>query len=358
MSKSDNLEGRQLDATAVNLVAVYGKVQQIIRGEIPLPEVVELFPTNYCNFACPFCRCGKYHGDRSQYLDFAALSNLLDELLQKGIKTLEMGGGGEPLEHPRIKEVLARLAQERFHLGLITNGYVLTEKGELLDLLLQCADWVRFSVDAITDDVYRTVHGRPGLSYFALKEIMVEMLKKVDVKPQMDQRPKIGMKLIVQQPNESQILQAIDEALEIGVHYLQFKWLEEHPWSIPLERRPQLVDDLKRKVADVPQERLTVDLLPGYGGPRMQGRCIMSVLHPLIDWDGSIYMCAFFHHRKQSHSIGNIMHSQFFQCWGSEHHREQIKGVNPNQCVPNCPLLRYNPVIEFIRKEAFRFHYI
>jgi radical SAM protein with 4Fe4S-binding SPASM domain len=358
MSKNDNLEGRQFDATAVNLVAVYDKVLQITRGEIPLPEVVELFPTNYCNFACPFCRCGKYHGDRSQYLDFAALSNLLDELSQKGVKTLEMGGGGEPLEHPRIEEILTRLAKEGFRLGLITNGYVLTEKRELLDLLLQCADWVRFSVDAITNDVYRSVHGRRGLSYSTLKEIMVEMVQGVNAKPQMDQRPKIGMKLIVQQPNEGQILQAVDEALEMGVHYLQFKWLEEHPWSIPLERRPQLADNLERKVAEVPQERLTIDLLLGYGGPSVQGRCIMSVLHPLIDWDGNIYMCAFFHHRKQSHSIGNITQSQFFQCWGSEHHREQIKGVDPKQCVANCPLLRYNPIIEFIQKEAFRFHYI
>ncbi|MBF0345911.1 MAG: radical SAM protein [Nitrospirae bacterium] len=188
-----------------------------------------MFLTNYCNFACPYCRCGKYHGDRSQYMDFAALSNLLDELSQRGIKTLEMGGGGEPLEHPRIEEILTRLAKDGFRLGLITNGYVLTEKLALIDLLLQCADWVRFSVDATTNDVYRSVHGRPSLSYLTLKEIMVKMVQSVNAKPQMDQRPKIGMKLIVQQPNENQIHQAIDEALEIGVHYLQFKWLSESP---------------------------------------------------------------------------------------------------------------------------------
>jgi radical SAM protein with 4Fe4S-binding SPASM domain len=358
MTNSDNFERRRLDPTAVNLVAVYDKVLQIIQGEIPLPEVVELFLTNYCSFACPFCRCAKYHGDRSEYMEFGVLSNLLDELSQKGVKTIEMGGGGEPLEHPKIKEIITRLAKDGFRLGLITNGYVLTEKRELMDLLLQCADWVRFSVDSVTNDVYPLVHGRHDLSYSALKEIMAEMVRGVNAKPQMDQRPRIGMKLIVQQPNESQILQAVDEALEIGVHYLQFKWLEEHPWSIPMERRGELVDNLEKKIAEVAQERLTIDLLLGYGGPRMQGRCMMSVLHPLIDWDGNIYMCAFFHHRKQSHSIGNITQSQFFQCWDAKHHREQMKGIDSNQCAPNCPLLRYNPVIEFIKEEHFRFHYI
>lgn len=358
MAQIDNTESRYLDATAANLIAVHEKVLQIVRGEIPLPEVVELFLTNYCTFACPFCRCAKYRGDRSEYLDIAVVIELLNELLDKGVKTIEFGGGGEPLEHPQISNIFERLKEQGFRAGLITNGYVLTQRREVVDLLLQCGDWVRFSVDAISDDVYRTVHGRNNLSYQTLRETMAEMAQSVRAKTGIDQRPKIGMKLIVQQPNEHQVLAAIDEALEIGVHYLQFKWLEEHPWSVPLERRPRLIEQINKRVADLAQESLTVDLLLGYGGQKMQGRCIMNVLHPVIDWDGTIYICAFFHHRKQSHSIGNIINSRFFDCWGALHQRQQISKIDQNQCVPNCPLLRYNPVIRFIQQEGFRFRYI
>jgi 2-iminoacetate synthase ThiH len=67
---------RGLDATAANLILVSDKVRQVVAGQIPLPEVVELFLTNYCNFTCPFCRCAKYHGDTGQFMDFDTLARL------------------------------------------------------------------------------------------------------------------------------------------------------------------------------------------------------------------------------------------------------------------------------------------
>ena len=84
----------------------------------------------------------------------------------------------------------------------------------------------------------------------------------------------------------------------------------------------------------------------------------MNVLHPLINWDGNIYLCAFFHHRKERHCIGNIYEGGFFQHWGTSLHKEKIKLANPIECVPNCPLLRYNESIKFISEEAYRFLYI
>ena len=357
-SGTRNTANRYLDATAANLIAVQDKVLRILKGEIPDPEVVELFITNYCSFACPYCRCAKYHGNRSEFLDFTVLARLLDDLTKRGVKTIELGGGGEPLEHPVITDIFERFVKNEFRVGLITNGYVLIGREDLTDLLLGCADWVRFSLDAIANDTFRIVHGRHDLSYEELSQTISCLVARVRAKPDLEQRPKIGIKLIVQKPNEHQILDAVDEALRLGVHYLQFKWLEGHPWSLDPERRKPLVDRLEERVAALPAGSLTVDLLPGYGGPKAEGRCVMSVLHPLIDWDGTIYVCAFFHHRKISHSIGSLAAKGFFDLWGSEHHREQIDGVDPYQCVPNCPLLRYNPVIDFIREESFRFRYI
>jgi len=349
---------RSLDANVVNLIAVYPKVLQILNGEIPLPEVVELFLTNYCNFACPHCRCATHHGDATQFLDVEVLYRLLQELDAKGVKTIELGGGGEPLEHPEIEKILRWFRDQRFRVGIITNGYRFTSQPELFDLLMDCGDWVRFSLDAVSDDTYRIVHGRSDLSYSVLRSVIVDALRRVRRKPSVDHRPKVGIKLIVQEANEHQVLTAVDEAVDLGVDYLQFKWLEDHPRSIPQARRATLATDLSRRIRDLSANSVFVDVLPGYGGSRVHSRCIMSVLHPVIDWDGAVYMCAFFHHRKEKHAIGNVARERFFNCWGSPLHRERIGQVEPEQCVANCPLLRYNPVIEFIRQEGFRFRYI
>lgn len=358
LSVASNLDGRLLDATAANLIAVREKVLQIHEGQIPLPEVVELFLTNHCRFRCPHCRCAKYHGDQTESLSVSVFTRLLDELVSKQVRIIELGGGGEPLDHPAIAEILRALIVKQCRVGLITNGYAFTSNADLIDLVLTCGDWVRFSVDGVSDSTYRAVHGCPDLSYQALREVMANMVSKVRRQPGFDQRPKIGAKLVAQKTNQHQLLEAVDEAERLGLHYLQFKWLENHTLSIPQNERISLTAVLRHRVAELPAGSLIVDVLPGYGGSRLQSRCLMSVLHPLIDWDGTVYMCAFFHHRKTSHSIGNINRRAFFDFWGSHSHRTQIQQVNPQQCIPNCPLLRYNPVIEFIAKESFRFPYI
>jgi len=353
-----NLNARLLDATAANLIAVHEKVRQIHQGQIPLPEVVELFVTNYCGFACPHCRCAKHHGGQTEFMSLSTLTGLLTELASRNVKTLELSGGGEPLDHPKIDEILHRLVAGGFRVGLITSGYRFTAQPALMDPFMLCGDWIRFSLDGISDSVYRTVHGRDDLSYQALREVMATMAKRVRAQGGLEQRPKIGAKLLVQQPNQHQVLEAVEEAQRLGLHYLQFKWLEGHPRSVPVQERPAILDALRRRVAEMPAASVAVDVLPGYGGAPVHERCLMSVLHPLIDWDGTIYLCAFFHHRKIDHSIGNITRQAFFDCWGSPIHREQLQKVNPQQCVPNCPLLRYNPVIQFILREDFRFPYI
>ena len=169
---------RGLDATAANLILVSDKVRQVVAGQIPLPEVVELFLTNYCNFACPFCRCAKYHGDTRQFMDFDTLARLLEELVGQGVRRIELGGGGEPLEHPMIRQVLERFREQGFRFGLITNGWRLTEFPELVDSIIECADWVRFSLDGLTDDVYRIVHGRPNVAYQPLRAAIAELVRR------------------------------------------------------------------------------------------------------------------------------------------------------------------------------------
>ena len=291
---------RVIAANAANLLAVRDKVIQVLNGEIPLPSVAELFLTNFCDFACPHCRCAQYHGDATQFLNFGTMDNLLKDLAAKSVMKIELGGGGEPLQHPQIGQIFDRFAEYGFGVGMITNGYRFTSEPELAEKFMDFGDWVRFSLDGVSDDVFRVVHGRRDISYGALKDTISWMASRSREKAGVDQRPKIGMKLIIEEPNKGQILDSVDEALEMGVHYLQFKFLEGHPWALK-EGRDELIRAIQARAAGIPRESLYIDILPGYGGPRKIERCVMSVLHPLIDWDGTIYMCAFFSHRKETH---------------------------------------------------------
>ena len=140
----------------------------------------------------------------------------------------------------------------------------MTESPELIDPVVECADWVRFSIDAVSDDAYRVVHGRPFAAFQPLRAMVASLVRRAAARRAVAPAPRIGIKLIVQRPNQHQILTAVDEALNLGVDYLQFKWLDGHPWSIPCEERPVLSATLEERLRDIPGVRLTVDVLPGY----------------------------------------------------------------------------------------------
>ena len=351
---------RKLDAIAVNIISVYPKVQQILTDKIPAPEVAEFFITNYCSFACPHCRCAQTHENKSSFINLKLYEKTLDDLLALGCMKIEFGGGGEPLEHPDITKIFRLLHDRNMRCGIITNGYALINNRSLMDEILSVADWMRISLDAVSDKSYQIIHGRKDLYYSKLKEEIKIFVTKAAENNSDFTRTRLGLKLIIQQHNKHELSQSIDEALEIGADYLQFKWLENHPFAIPKEERGT-IDNLIYSLKDKIQNRMSVDFLAGYGGEihnNANEPCLLSILHPLIDWDGKMYICAFFHHRKDSHLLGDLSVNSFKEVWNSPEHRIRIDQVNRQQCVPNCPLKRYNPIVEFIKQEAYRFHYI
>jgi radical SAM protein with 4Fe4S-binding SPASM domain len=337
--------------SSIKIIAAYKKVLQILDGEIPVPEVVEIFPTNYCNFACSHCRCEDSHGDENQYMDFGAFRRLLEELYQKGIKTLEFSGGGEPLVHPQIDKIFDTMINYNFRLGLITNGYRFVDSDDLVEKALKCSDWIRFSVDAFSDDTYRKVHGKEDVSYTKLKSTIKKMIQCSG-----PTSSNIGIKMLVSQLNVHELNLAIEEALELKPDYLQFKFLGNH--QLELEDRQKYEETLIKKIASLGSKEVSIEFSPSYGGRRKYEKCLLNALHPVIDWNGTVYMCAFFDHRREKHSIGNIHDGGFFNHWGTPFHKEKIKGIDIHECVPNCPISRYDPVVEFIKETHQHFKYV
>lgn len=80
----------------------------------------------------------------------------------------------------------------------------------------------------------------------------------------------------------------------------------------------------------------------------------MTFLHPVVDWDGEVYVCAFFEHRKRRHSLGNIRDGGFFKIWDAATHRTIFDAVDSRECIPNCPMSRYNPLVDFMVAEEYR----
>ncbi len=338
---------------ALPLLASWPKVLNVLDGKIPEPEVVELFPTNHCNLNCPHCRFREFHGNRFEHMSLETLRALLEELRSRGVTRLEISGGGEPLDHPEVSAMLEMLHNLGFRAGLITNGYSMVQDSSLIDRVLVCTDWIRISVDGFKNSTYRKVHGKANLSYTSLQTIISQLSRRAD------DTPKIGLKMLLSKANIADALLAIPEGLKLGADYMQFKFLgSPKKLSLTDDEMRRTSDWLSKQIDEYRNEPMHVEFVPPFSGEKSYERCLMTFLHPVIDWDGTIYLCAFFEHRKKEHSIGNINKGGFFSHWDDSKHHAVFDGIDPLTCLPNCPMRRYNPLIAFMVRNDYRKGYI
>src|SRR6266704_1679983 len=88
------------------------------------PVLAHVIPIRRCNLSCAYC---------NEYDDFSKPVPL-EEMLQRIDRLAELGAtiitqsGGEPLLHPDLDNIIARVRSHGILAGMITNGYLLTRE--------------------------------------------------------------------------------------------------------------------------------------------------------------------------------------------------------------------------------------
>lgn len=133
-----------------------------LKWVLPLrfPLILNIEPTNRCNLACSFCPRAISRRPLAD-LDWSLFEILVEELRREGpILKVFLQKDGEPLVHPRIAEMVRRLAEVRAarRIGIITNGTLLSE--DLFTALAEAGlhDLI-VSIDAVDPGEYRTLKG-------------------------------------------------------------------------------------------------------------------------------------------------------------------------------------------------------
>src|SRR5690349_14021232 len=86
------------------------------------PILAHLIPIRRCNLACAYCN---EYDDHSKPVPIATLYERADRLAALGTTIITLSGG-EPLMHPELDLLIARIRRHRMIAGMITNGYLLT----------------------------------------------------------------------------------------------------------------------------------------------------------------------------------------------------------------------------------------
>src|ERR1700722_7863151 len=97
-----------------------GVVKGLVSTKHPL--LVHIIPIRRCNLACTYCN---EFDDFSKPVETEEMFRRIDRLGAMGTWIVTISGG-EPLLHPDLDAIIARIRKRGMLAGLITNGYLLT----------------------------------------------------------------------------------------------------------------------------------------------------------------------------------------------------------------------------------------
>ncbi|MBM3786445.1 MAG: radical SAM protein [Acidobacteria bacterium] len=99
------------------------ELKMIAHGLTSTDHIVQahIIPMRRCNLSCTYCN---EYDDVSKPVPLDVMLGRIDHLAKLGA-TLIMISGGEPLLHPELEEIIARIHHHGRIAGMITNGYLL-----------------------------------------------------------------------------------------------------------------------------------------------------------------------------------------------------------------------------------------
>lgn len=332
------------------------------------PLVVELDPTSMCNLACPDCISGALLNKDEIPSD--RLLALTDEMIASGVKAVILIGGGEPMMHPAIEEVIRRLGVADVKIGITTNGLYLKK---YLDVTAEYSSWVRVSMDAGTAETFNRIRpSRTGKSMFGSAIRNMEAFARA-------KRGKLGFSFMIFNEgnygfkgipikngaldavrhvttNAHEIYTAAKLARDIGCDYFEVKPMYDvdHFAIMQPEALTRIIDEQVSLAKSLETDSFKVleatKLWASLHGesnlePKEYTRCAVAQMRTLITPSGA-YVCPYFRgaeHKK----IGDVRTQSFSAIWHGPQRRAVIDKLDPSRdCSMHCIRHESNQTIE------------
>ena len=111
------------------------------------PLLAHIIPIRRCNLACKYCN---EYDDFSKPVPTEIMFRRIDKLGEFRTSVITISGG-EPLLHPDLDDIIARIRKNGSVAGMITNGYLLVP--ERIERLNRAGlEWLQISIDNVNPD--------------------------------------------------------------------------------------------------------------------------------------------------------------------------------------------------------------
>jgi radical SAM protein with 4Fe4S-binding SPASM domain len=330
------------DTLQSRILTHWPEAKSILERKMPAPRTAIVYPTYVCNQDCIWCEYNaeNTNKDLDRVMSRDHLFQLVEDLRNLGVLGVEFCGGGEPTLHPNLAELVRDMHAKGQSVGLLTNGTKL--KGELASALVDCASYVRVGFDGATPETANAVK-RPKTPEARFEAVCRNIAAMIALRNERKAKVKISIKVVLDRNNEHEIERCVQLAIQLQVDSIQFKAARLVASELTEAQSEQVnvtLEELRRRYPGMA-------VVGGTEKINMTTHCWLTPLQLTVDPMGEVYLCCYYRHRKDRHSIGNCFETPLHDLWYSERHWEAIDGIQPHECNNlDCRFVKYNQIMD------------
>lgn len=181
-------------------------------------RLFQIEPTTRCNLSCVMCPWKDIHR-RGRDMDMELFARISRYFVHTD--EVDLTGSGEPLMNENLAEMVRCCKASGCRVGFSTNG-VLLRPDRMDELLKAGLDWVAFSIDAATEEIYRKI--RVGSALSTVRENL-EYIKSLRMFTK-NGRPSLMIFFVMMQENYFELPALIDMAAHFRADFVVAKQMD------------------------------------------------------------------------------------------------------------------------------------
>lgn len=258
------------------------------------PVRLDIDITSHCSNDCVMCFSKKLNSELNSMLSLDKLKLIFDDFKSLGGKSVRLTGGGDPLNHPNIVEIIKYLANLKLKITIETNGDLLQD--DIIKAIANYVHHLRISVDAVDDNSRYQVH-KPNDKTHGYESLIkkIKMVHAEAAKLGREQKLFIGATFIMLPENYQGISKFMHNMHDAGVNWIAIrkniyrKVYDEHPKIIPFVEKQ--IDVFKHSIKG--KKDFTIEKQYGVSfKPKDDFNCCwISQLRFIVLADSSLQLC-------------------------------------------------------------------
>lgn len=312
----DHLRASFNELSWETILALFDAISR--KKSIVLQRSVHVDLTLRCEAQCKHCM--QWTWPTYDEMSIEEIRSLFNIFKKWGVRSLTFGGG-EPLLHKNIVEVLSLTSEMGFSSGVVTSGSYI-DKSIAMSIIAHC-NWVRVSIDAGTKDVFDDIRGR---GMFAKVLSFFSLINSQKGRENLE----VVINCVVQKSNIYQLDGMLDLAKNLCVDVLLFKpshgrgnyvptgpqWSDFETW---LKTKVDSVYSFKTNIANLLQMFQCEYSISGLasGFPVREHyisnniRCFVPFLFSACSSDGHVFPCDYLQYDTRSWRVHDLHRKQF-----------------------------------------------